>query len=368
MKNPLRKFLVADRRFDGQVRKSGKDLRRVMVATQNQPNRNLGLDFTKGALVLIMVLYHWINYFLVGVDNRYLRFLTPSFIFITGFIVSNVYLSKYGASDPKLPKRLVERGLKILAVFALLNLSRYFLISRSETGQFPSSPITLDGLFDMYVMGSGLGGGESKLLAFSILIPIGYLLLLSALILLFARVYAYSFHVICAISLLGVVALGFQGITSPNLELISIGLLGVIAGSFPLQKIDAAVRHPYLLGFCYFLYLAAITYWNILFPLQIVGVLLSLAIIYLVGQGRGRRGVVKRCIDLLGKYSLFGYIAQIAILQVLRRAANHLPSVELALALSFLLAFVLTIASVEIVDRMRAGSIVIDKAYKAVFA
>lgn len=44
------------------------------------------LDFTKGALVLTMVLYHWLNYF-VGVTGyyyRYLHFLTPSFIFITG--------------------------------------------------------------------------------------------------------------------------------------------------------------------------------------------------------------------------------------------------------------------------------------------
>ena len=43
------------------------------------------LDFTKGALVLIMVLYHWLNYFYGprGDVYRYLRFLTPSFIFIT---------------------------------------------------------------------------------------------------------------------------------------------------------------------------------------------------------------------------------------------------------------------------------------------
>ena len=360
-------FAVAGQRFDRQS-KGGKDSSgRQMAPTHSKADRNFGLDFTKGALVLIMVLYHWINYFLVGIDNRYLRFLTPSFIFITGFLISNVYCSKYGTSNPRLPRRLVARGLKILAVFAVLNLLRYFAISKSAPGPFPSSLPTLDMLFDMYVMGSGLGGGESKLLAFSILIPIGYLLLLCAFVLLFAR-YAYSTHLLCAISLLGVGILGLQGIASPNLELLSIGLLGVVTGYFPLQKIDAAVQHPYFLGLAYLLYLAAITYWNILFPLQIVGVFLSLAIIYSLGQDRGKRGALKRCIDLLGKYSLFGYIAQIAILQVLRRAANYLPSVELALALSFLLAFVLTITSVEIMDRMRAGSLVIDKAYKAVFA
>src|SRR5579872_386052 len=55
-------------------------------------NRVPALDFTKGALVLIMVLYHWMNYFIVldWTYYRYLHFLTPSFIFITGFMISNI--------------------------------------------------------------------------------------------------------------------------------------------------------------------------------------------------------------------------------------------------------------------------------------
>jgi len=37
-------------------------------------------DFTKGTLVLFMVLYHWLNYFYgpQGDIYKYLRFLTPS--------------------------------------------------------------------------------------------------------------------------------------------------------------------------------------------------------------------------------------------------------------------------------------------------
>ena len=40
------------------------------------------LDFTKGILVLIMVLYHWLNYFVTGHDwiYKYLRFLPISFV------------------------------------------------------------------------------------------------------------------------------------------------------------------------------------------------------------------------------------------------------------------------------------------------
>src|SRR6476620_8358523 len=85
--------------------------------------RLVALDFTKVALVLVMVLYHWLNYF-VGVQGffyRYLRFVTPSFIFITGFLISRVYLSKYTAPDLRLPRRLLVRGLKLFAIFLALN-------------------------------------------------------------------------------------------------------------------------------------------------------------------------------------------------------------------------------------------------------
>src|SRR5438105_12362691 len=85
--------------------------------------RNSALDFTKGFLVLLMIVYHWFNYFVGPRANvyKYLRFLTPSFIFIAGFIVANIYFTKYDIRDLRLPARLAIRGLKIIAVFIALN-------------------------------------------------------------------------------------------------------------------------------------------------------------------------------------------------------------------------------------------------------
>ena len=155
------------------------------------------LDFTKGALVLIMVLYHWINYFLGPHDNRYLRFLTPSFIFISGFIISNIYLSKYGIADPHLPKRLIERGLKILGVFIVLNLMRGFVSPGHTNANTLTTHDWIRSLIDIYVLGSGVGGGQAKAVAFFILVPIGYLLLLSAGLLVLSRYYRFTVHVVC---------------------------------------------------------------------------------------------------------------------------------------------------------------------------
>jgi hypothetical protein len=333
----------------------------------SQAGRIPAFDFTKGALVLIMVLYHWINYFYGPNDNRYLRFLTPSFIFITGFLISNIYFSKYGVSAPELPKRLLQRGLKILAVFALLNVTRIVLLQGGFMGPRLPAPWSNSNLIDAYLSGSGGGGGQTKTVAFSVLVPIAYLLMLSALLVVAARFYRYTFHVACLFCLLGAFALDFMGIHT-YLDLLTIGLIGVIAGYLPLDRVNAFVRRPYLVALAYVLYLVAITMWDVIYPLQIVGVFLTLTIIYLVGLQNGEPGKIRACVILLGRYSLVGYIAQIAILQSLHSGLGHIGSHEVSLWLSFVLAFALTIASVEVLNRVRAQSSAVDKLYKAVFA
>jgi hypothetical protein len=173
---------------------------------------------------------------------------------------------------------------------------------------------------------------------------------------------------VCLFFLLCIVVSNRQGFEIPNLELLAIGLLGVIAGYLPIEKVNAFVRHPYLLAAAYLAYLGAISLWNVIYPLQIVGVYLSLMILYLLGQQSGEPGKVRGTIILLGKYSLLGYIAQIAILQSLRLGLNRIGSEAVVRGLSFVLAFALTIMSVELVDRARVKSTAMDRIYKLVFS
>src|SRR4051812_33192295 len=94
-------------------------------AGDSTSRRDTNLDAVKGILVLLMVLYHWVNYF-VGLQwsgYRYLRFLTPSFILITGYLVGHVYLRRYVADDVRLWRRLLGRGAKLLLLFVLLNVA-----------------------------------------------------------------------------------------------------------------------------------------------------------------------------------------------------------------------------------------------------
>jgi hypothetical protein len=316
-----------------------------------------------------MVLYHWINYFIVPqwAYYRYLRFLTPSFIFVTGFMISNVYLSKYDAAAPRLSKRLFTRGLKLLTIFLVLNLARTYIVPAVGTGVVLRNLLDVWNIFTVFVSGNlQVVGG--KLVSFSILVPISYLLMLSGALMLPYRFYRYTFHVVCVFFLLSIVVLGFFGVQSQNLELITIGMLGVLTGFMPIAAINDFVRHPYMLGLAYLCYTIAITIWNVPFSLQMVGVPLSLMVIYLAGISGSDSGIIRSEVILLGKYSLFGYISQIAILQILAASLRHANFGFVVLGVSFVAAFALTIISVEVVDRVRARVASIDRLYKAVFA
>lgn len=317
-----------------------------------------------------MVLYHWLNYFVApeGDFYRYLRFLTPSFIFITGFLISNVYFRKYGTADRRLPGRLIRRGLKLFAVFVCLNLAISLLLARSYNGEILFARLSLKDVAAIYLTGNVWVASNAKAAAFYILVPISYLLLLSALLSMACRFYKYAFHVTCAFFLLSIFLLDMNGIQSANLELLAIGLLGVISGYASIEKVNVCVSRPYALFFAYVCYVGVITLWNVTYPLQLVGVVLTLMLLYQLGAGGGAPGKVRGHVILLGKYSLFGYIAQIAVLQLLHRGLQHINLGAVALGLTLFAAFALTMASVTLVDRMRTRAVTVDWLYKAVFA
>jgi len=334
-----------------------------------QTTRIPALDFTKGALVLLMVLYHWINYF-IGPQWEYyfyLRFLTPSFIFITGFLVSNVYLAKYTATDPRLAKRLFTRGFKLLLIFLSLNILRLFIAPVLGSAALVRTSFSASDYFSVFVSGN-LPVVGSKLASFSILVPISYLLMFSGILMVPYRKYKYTFHFVCAFLILCVLVLGLNGERSYNLEFLTIGMLGVVTGFLPTTTINSVIRHPFMLVAAYVCYDIAITIWNVPFPLLVVGVFLSVMAIYVIGNLGSKSGIVKSQVILLGKYSLFGYIVQIAILQLLRAGFRLVDYGVWVLVTSLIAAFILTLVSVQLVDRARARNARVDTLYRAVFA
>lgn len=333
------------------------------------PSRDTAIDFTKGALVLFMVLYHWLNYFFgpQGQYYDYLRFLTPSFIFITGFMISQIQLRRYENSGRSLPKRLFVRGLKLLIVFLVLNALVYAALSRVQVSHSLGEKSLRSLSWAAFVVGTSRASDGQKNVIFSILVPIAYLLIVSAAVVLTRRV-RYAFY--CTLSLLiaAVIFIRFSHLENTYLDLLMIGVLGVATGFAGMDQLARVIRHPYILTALYCLFLAAITIWGVPLPLEIASVILTTALLYTAGSRLATAGTAQRRLILLGKYSLLGYIAQIAILQGLRRISwlsQHGVGASLA---SLLLGALLTLAIVEVVDIARQRSKIANDLYRLVFA
>ena len=338
----------------------------LATATPAKSERIAVLDFTKGALVLFMVLYHWVNYF-IGMNwpyYRYLRFLSPSFIFISGFMISNVYLARYKVVDFRLSKRLFTRGAKLLVIFVVLNLSRTLVLPLFSSGISSVQPFDIASVLATFVTGNF----TSKIVSFSILVPIGYLLMVAGLLMPAFRRFGATFHIAFVLFFLSALVLEWMSAQSMNLEIITIGMLGVVVGLTALPSISRIiVQHPYWLALTYILYTIAITIYGVPFLLQIAGVCLTLMVIYLIGIKIEEHTKIRDTVDLLGKYSLFGYIFQIVILQLLAVSVRRYYPSSYILFATFGAAFALTIIGVEVLDRSRRGVATVDKLYKAVF-
>jgi peptidoglycan/LPS O-acetylase OafA/YrhL len=321
--------------------------------------RNEVIDFVKGTLVVFMVVYHWANYF-VDIDwdfYRYLRFVTPSFTFITGFLISYTYLARYAPDDPRLRGRLFRRGGKILLLFTALNAAAYIALPGAVAG----GRAIIQNLYAIYIVGNGSA-------VFDVLVPIAYSLLLAPLVLLAATRVRVRLQTVGILAVLAAVAAWAAGARSPILELVAVALLGLGLGVMPFDRIERLAGRHGLVVAAYLCYLAAITRLNILFPAQVVGVCLTVLLFYAAGRAVGTSNWLSRRVLELGEYSLYAYIVHIVVLQLLLRGLRPFELTGLELLIPFVLALVVTVLLVQAAIAARSKLRPADRLYRVVFA
>ncbi len=121
------------------------------------------------------------------------------------------------------------RGLKLFAIILALNFPRVQVDPFLGMDSVAQKLIEPKNLFTVFVSGN-LPVSGSKLVSFSILVPISYLLMLSGALMISYRIYRYTFHLVCALLLLSILILGITGARSYDLEFVTMGMLGVLAG------------------------------------------------------------------------------------------------------------------------------------------
>ncbi len=158
-----------------------------------------------------------------------------------------------------------------------------------------------------------------------------------------------------------------NGVGSSNLELLSAGVIGMGAGLFSLDRVNALARRWVLLILVYAIYRVSIQFFAYTYAMQMLAVCVSLLLIYAAGRYAGASGFWQREIILLGKYSLLAYIAQIAVLQVLTRFVIHRGTEWVGLGALLVLTLLITLVIIHAVGWIRQKRPLADRAYKLVF-
>src|SRR5215475_945473 len=119
----------------GQIELQVTERPRRTSPRQSSRPRIEALDMTKGVLVVAMLVYHSFNYstdYTLGF--KYLPFLPPSFILITGFLISRLYFNPKAARDASVYRRLLFKGFRLLLVFTILNVLTQLVGRRKAIG------------------------------------------------------------------------------------------------------------------------------------------------------------------------------------------------------------------------------------------
>jgi peptidoglycan/LPS O-acetylase OafA/YrhL len=319
------------------------------------------IDITKGALVVLMVVYHCLNYSTqYNLPFRYLFFLPPSFILISGFLLSHVYLARSRTIDWRLTRRLFVRGTKLFVLFAALNIIAQFV--RSQNYHRPA--LGLRGFIAEWEEVFVWGG--SHVAAFDILLPIAYLLLFAPLLLWVRRAQRWALAAL-TVALLGLCAwLDRTGGCPPNIGLITAGVVGMLIGQLPNSAMSAAAGLLPVTVPAYVLHFWIGMKLGQPFLHQMIGAVLAVMIIYGFGLLGGSKGWASRRLIVLGQYSLVAYIGQIGLFQIYTHVLGRPEPSSGALVAMFATVLVLTAATVEFADWGQTRSKIFQAFYRSV--
>jgi len=322
--------------------------------------RDLSLDFVKGVLVVVMVIYHTMNYFSTAKPENYgyIRFVSGSFIFISGYLVATHYRKKYNINRRAVTRRLIVRGVKLLGVFTALNVLMSIVgVENHKSVRFG---------FDAFIANLPItyGTGNSRITAFQILVPIAYLLMISPIVL---AMQGWKKLVFCSILILS----GwyeYMGNMYFNPYLVLIGMFGLSFGilfdphhqNFRIHRILALIVLVVSVS-----NMSALDQNIYSYTLGIILVLLS---VYMLSKSMRTDGHLFSALVLLGNYTLLSYIAQIvflfALYLFLRQRWDMGYETLSVFAATILFLFLMCLA----LDWLRKRNQVVDTTYRAIFS
>lgn len=325
-------------------------------------SRDLALDFAKGALVVFMVIYHAMSILSTAgpEDFQHIRFVSGSFIFLSGYVVARFHFDRFLADRRGTTSWLLQRGCKLVLLFTALNLL-IPLTGIGNPGKSQPGILQYAGNFaGIYVL------GDSRYASFQILLPIAYLLMLSPVFLrLVGRSKAGGLTALAT-----TFACTLVPIESPHWELTVLGAIGLSAG-----MLESISHQPFPTASGRLASVALVVCIGLMGALSrypasyAIGVAAVTKLLYDLGKIAHLPRHLVLALVVLGRYSLPGYLAQIAILRILFIALTK-ERLALGLELATLIAATsaLLFGMCVLLDLLRDRYRLVHKSYKLFFS
>ncbi len=279
----------------------------------DQP-RNQDLDVIKGCLVVVMIIYHNASAErgpeLERVTNA-IPFVHSAFLEITGFLCGYHYWPRVRQNRAAVVKRLLNRAVKVAFLFTVCNVA--LNVAGLGPGWDKISVVLANWRSCLERCVVGISGDY---FAFEVLVYITEFLCLAALI---ARCYLIAHVLLTAAIFLGIV---MGGDTPLFLACGALGMMvGIAASGGGLRRYDRFLRRAWVL------LLVPVAVDVVIrsrhgfrlpnvaeLPLRSVETLLWFYV-FLGSFGRWRWGI--RHLTIVGRYTLFAYLFQMALVKVL---------------------------------------------------
>jgi hypothetical protein len=159
-----------------------------------------------------------------------------------------------------------------------------------------------------------------------------------------------------------------MGLSSLNLALLSAGILGMALGLVPIEAIDSFARKWVLVLLLYVLYQLCSWTFGEIYSVEIFGAVASVLLLYTFAVHLDLSAWTGRQLLFLGRYSLLGYLTQIALIRAIVNVAGGKPEHWAGVIVTGALTTVLLFLVVHLVDSLRRRSWPVDAIYKGVFA
>jgi fucose 4-O-acetylase-like acetyltransferase len=328
--------------------------------------RDLRLDMVKGVLVLLMIVYHAMSIATTATveDFRYLRFVSGSFIFITGYMISRFFAPAFARDATTAAARLIIRGIKLLLVFTVMNVA----IHVTGVGNPLKAQLGVDDYWSRAA--SVYLEGDIHLASFVILLPIGYLLMGAPLVLWLDRSLRGA---LAPILLFGALLAGLEPAISERSGIVEFMLVGTVGLSLGLltHKFSATRGrlHPLLAGAALAVALLLSGHLATTVAGYAVGVALVMKFLSDLLERLSAESALGRCLLVLGRYSLLCYIAQIALIHVLFRLTTvGRWDVGAEVATLGVVTAVLLMTLCRMLDSLRKRWRLAERSYRLVFS